>query len=219
MYRIIEGKVYGVLTDYDLASWTTPSTDGYTKTSQQRTGTPPFMAIGLLDETDTLHLYRHDVESIFYIMLILATHYEIRAPEKGEDAWFQIRQGLKDLPHQTWFDQPFYKVLAACKQAYFSNFEPLNLSPCFEDFRGWLLELRRSFSRGFRARQQRLEEEDMERTCDKGAPVPFDNETLGGHIHYSALIDPVRNLEGRLKGLIIRYDHRSPSTGTIHAGP
>ena len=218
MYRVIEGKVYGVLADYDLASWTTPSTDGYTKTSQQRTGTPPFMAIGLLDKTDPLHLYRHDMESLFYVMLILATHYEIRAPKKGEDTWLRMRQGLKDLPYQTWFDQPFYEGLAAYKQAYFSKFEPLNLSPCFEDFRGWLLELRRSFSRGFRAKQQQLEEEDLERSCGKGTPAPFDNETLGGHIHYSALINPVRDLKGKLKDLIIRYDHPSPSTGAVHAG-
>ena len=35
---------------------------------------------------------------------------------------------------------------------------------------------------------------------------PFDDETLGGHVSYSALIDPARNLQGRLKGLVIRYE-------------
>jgi hypothetical protein len=39
----------------------------------------------------------------------------------------------------------------------------------------------------------------------KGTPAPFDDETLGGHVHYSALIDPTRNLKGKLKGLVIRY--------------
>jgi len=110
MYRVVERKVYGVLTDYDLASWTRTLRDDYTKTSQQRTGTPPFMAVGLLDGTDALHLYRHDAESRFYIMLILATHYEIK---KGEGGGLRTRQGLQELPYQSWFDQPFYKGLAA----------------------------------------------------------------------------------------------------------
>jgi hypothetical protein len=39
----------------------------------------------------------------------------------------------------------------------------------------------------------------------------FDDETLGGHVDYSALIDPVRRLKGELEGLIIRYD---PSIST-----
>jgi len=42
-----------------------------------------------------------------------------------------------------------------------------------------------------------LEDEDI---------PPFDNETLGGHVHYSALINPVRRLKGGLEGLVIRYD-------------
>ena len=51
------------------------------------------MADRLLDGTDTLHLYRHDVESLFYIMVILATHYEIQAPKKGEEGGVRMRLG------------------------------------------------------------------------------------------------------------------------------
>src|SRR5712691_3711440 len=68
MHRTIGGKVHGVLTDYDLSSWMASLNSDYSKTSQQRTGTPPFMAYGLPDGKDTLHLYRHDVESLFYTM-------------------------------------------------------------------------------------------------------------------------------------------------------
>ena len=39
---VIEEKVCGVLTDFDLASWTNTLNQDYTKTSQQRTGTPPW---------------------------------------------------------------------------------------------------------------------------------------------------------------------------------
>jgi serine/threonine protein kinase len=95
MYRIIEEKneagvveekVCGVLTDFDLASWTVDIKNDRTRTSQQRTGTPPFMAYELLSGSDGPHLYRHDLESLFYIMLILTTHYDIQVPTE-EGGW------------------------------------------------------------------------------------------------------------------------------------
>ena len=219
MYRIVKGKVYGVLTDYDLASWTRWLTGNCTKTSEQRTGTPPFMAFGLLKGTDTLHLYRHDVESLFYIMVILATHYEIEGPKKGGEGGVRKRQGK--LPFGRWFDQPFYEDLASFKKGFLSDFKDLDLSPTFEDLRGWLLKLRKSFRRGFQAKEQRLEGDDTEESCDEGTPAPFDGETLGGHVTYSALILPARSLTGALKGLIIRYDPPSrlspSSTGAAQA--
>ena len=58
-----EQQVYGVLTDFDLSSWKKDLDDNYTRTSQQRTGTPPYMAQELLQGLSTIHLYRHDLES------------------------------------------------------------------------------------------------------------------------------------------------------------
>jgi serine/threonine protein kinase len=215
MYRIIEGKVYGVLTDYDLASWTASLTSDYTKTSQQRTGTPPYMAHGLLDGTDALHLYRHDVESLFYIMLILATHHEIQVPEKGENnGGVQTREG--ELPYRWWFNEPLYEHLAYFKQAFFSKLNDLDLSPSFKDFRGWLTDLRRSFRKGLLSRDiykdelDQLQQHQDGESEDEVMPT-FNDETLGGHIHYSALIGPVRKLKGKLSGLVIRYDPSLPT--------
>ena len=208
-----------MLTDYDLSSWTASLTSDYTKTSQQRTGTPPFMAHGLLDGTDTLHLYRHDVESLFYIILILATHYEIEAPEKGKGGGVRTRQGLSILPYQAWFDQPSYETLAESKQTFFSNLKHLNLSPTFEDFRGWLEVLYLSFRLGVRSKQSHQDNLMSLRlrrgpaSEDKVIPA-FDDETLAGHIHYSALVDPVGNLEGELKDLVVRYKPSPPSPPT-----
>ena len=93
MYRDIRGKVYGVLMDYDLASWRASSKSEDTKDPQQKMGTLPFMAHGLLSGEDPLHLYRHDVESIFHVMLILVTHYEIQALEGGESGGLRMREG------------------------------------------------------------------------------------------------------------------------------
>jgi len=225
MYRIIEGKVHGVLTDYDLASWTASLTRDYTKTSQQRTGTPPFMAHGLLDGTDALHLYRHDVESIFYIMLILATHYEIQAPKKGEDGGVRMRQGLKELPYQSWFDEPWYKGLANYKIVFFSKLVYPNLSPSFEDLRSWLLNLQESLACGFQAKgqhdlQQRMRRRRLllepDQAGDEVKPVAFDDETLGGYVTYSALVRSALHLTGTFKELVIRYP--PASTRTAQAG-
>ena len=218
MYRTIKGKVHGVLTDYDIASWTRSLTGDHIKSLQQRVGTPPFMAIGLLDGSDALHLYRHDVESLFYVMVILTTHYEVRGHRKGETGGMRMRQG--ELPFEEWFDEPSYNELALFKKVFLLKRGCLELSPTFEDFRGWLMKLRKSFNRGFWANQGQWEE-DMEEPCDKDTPTPFDDETLGGHVHYSALIGPVRHLKGKLKDLVIRYDPQSPplatSTGAAQA--
>jgi len=61
-------RVYGVPTDYDLSLLTATTNSRHKKTSQQRTGTPPYMAHELLTEASPLHLYRHDLESLFYIV-------------------------------------------------------------------------------------------------------------------------------------------------------
>ena len=220
MYPMIKGKIYGVLTDYDLASWATSLTEDYAPTSQQRTGTPPFMAIGMLKGTDALHLYRHDVESLFYIMAILATHYEIEAPRKGRGGGVRMRGG--ELPFEDWFDESSYKKLASFKRDFLSECEDLDLSPTFEDFRGWLLRLHASFALGFQAKdrhdvQQKIQKQLLmmksKQTEDEVKPTKsaaFDDETLEGHIKYSDLIRPARHLTGALKGLIVRYDPPSP---------
>ena len=199
MYRRIDGKVYGVLTDFDLSSWTASLTSDYTKTSQQRTGTPPYMAYGLLNGIDGLHLYRHDVESLFYIMLILATHHEIHIPQSGPKAGgVRMRRGLEVPPYEEWFDQPSYKTLASDKYHFLKHAAEFNLSPSFEGFREWLNALHLSFRRGFHAQD----------TCELNGGE-FDNETMGGHVRYSALTDSARNLKGKLGGLIVRYDGNS----------
>ena len=216
---VVEDKVYGVLMDFDLSSWTKDMKENYSKTSQQRTGTPPFMAYELLGESDVIHLYRHDLESLFYVMLILATHYEIQPPTEKEEGGLRMRQGLDELPYKLWFGQPTYKALAHYKHGFFSDMGRLNLSPDFEDFRSWLMDLRRSFRRGIRAKETYQDElevllENQGDGFEDEATPEFEYETLGGHVHYSTLINPVRELQGKLRGLIIRYD---PSLSTSTA--
>ena len=119
-------KVYGVLTDYDLSSWAASLKTDYTKTSQQRTGTPPYMAHELLTGMSDIHLYRHDVESFFYIMLLLCARHKLD-PRKGAKWPVVMQEG--ELPYMDWFNEPNYARLGRFKTALFSQMEPIILSP------------------------------------------------------------------------------------------
>ncbi|KAF9506111.1 hypothetical protein BS47DRAFT_1353262 [Hydnum rufescens UP504] len=58
-----ENRVIGVLIDFDLAVEVDPQYRSLHLDRRFRTGTLPFMAIDLLDETDKIHWVRHDLES------------------------------------------------------------------------------------------------------------------------------------------------------------
>jgi len=106
------------------------------------------MAHGLLDGTDALHLYRRDVESLFYIVLILAAHCEFTVPKEGG-----IRTRDGELPYRRLFSQPLYKAIASFKGFFFSEPNGLDLPPSFKDFRGWLTDLRWSLRQGFHSKE------------------------------------------------------------------
>jgi hypothetical protein len=77
MYRIHDGKIYGVLNDFDLSYQMTPDhPDPDRPSSNQRTGTLPFMAIDLLDENPPVHGYRHDLESFMWVILFHIGQYQ-----------------------------------------------------------------------------------------------------------------------------------------------
>jgi len=217
MCRIIElisaeGKtreVYGVLTDYDLSSWKEELKTDYTRTSQQRTGTPPYMAYELLMGASTTHLYRHDMESLFYIMLLMCARHTIVHSNGGANAEAKsgvvMRRGK--LPYQRWFEGQDYDTLGSLKNSFFVLTKTIELSPAFEDFRAWLQVLQYRFSNGF---MLKLADVSWKKQVGSSADEhpPFDDETLGGRVDYSSFIEPVGRLTGQLEGLIIRY----PST-------
>ncbi|KAF9502115.1 hypothetical protein BDN71DRAFT_1491472 [Pleurotus eryngii] len=64
----------GILNDWDLASDVIPLGPH----AKHRTGTGPFMALDLLTDDDPpTHLYRHDLESLFYVLVLAAVHYTL----------------------------------------------------------------------------------------------------------------------------------------------
>ena len=212
MYRKLKGKVHGVLADYDLASLRSTLTLDRTKTSHQRTGTPPFMAHGLLDGSDLIHLYRHDLESLFYTMLILATHHEIPAPGEENGGIRVLEEGLH---FQDWFETTNYKTLSGAKSDFFTKLPAFEPSPSFADFHGWLRSLRKMFNRGFIEKIIHKSSLEYQEPGDEEMVPPFDDETLGGYVTYSTLIQTARNLAGKLRGLAIRYDPLRTSSSVV----
>ncbi|KAI6147801.1 hypothetical protein BKA82DRAFT_25125 [Pisolithus tinctorius] len=76
MYYRVDGKVMGVLNDYDLSSLTSSANP----LSNKRTGMMPFMAIDLLKEDGqdgrVEHLYHHDMESFIYVFIWISLQYK-----------------------------------------------------------------------------------------------------------------------------------------------
>ena len=190
-----------MLTDYDLSSLTVKMNSDYTKTSQQWTGTPPYMAHELLIGTSTPHLYRHDLESLFYIMLLMASRHTIETP-KGEDEPRVVVRRSGELQFQDWFDQPCYDTLGSLKTTFLLTMEPITLSPAFEDFLPWLEDLQQCFSTGFKLQPPPSNRVQLSWRPAR-QPARFDEETLGGHITYANILIAVPHLAGELKGLII----------------
>ncbi|KAJ3753084.1 hypothetical protein EV360DRAFT_10288, partial [Lentinula raphanica] len=74
MVRVKNGVTYGVLNDWDLASWVGRLEQG--PTSQFRTGTKPYMAHEQQrSKWKGPHRYRHDLESVFYVMTLFTFLY------------------------------------------------------------------------------------------------------------------------------------------------
>ncbi|KAH7882332.1 hypothetical protein F5I97DRAFT_1817098 [Phlebopus sp. FC_14] len=87
MYYRCSNQVKSVLNDFDLASM-----DGVESRGHQRTGTPPFMATDLLINSQTKHLYRHDLESFIWVWVWLTLQFkdgELRSGQRPLDAWAQ----------------------------------------------------------------------------------------------------------------------------------
>jgi hypothetical protein len=163
MYRLKDGKIVGVLNDFDLAIYTSQQSNG--PISKQRTGTRPFMAIDLLEGVDKpcLHLYRHDLESIMYVIIVL-TCYRLASKE------------VKKTSHiAAWFDptaMPF--AIAASKLRFlYGDLLPVptktmqSLSSLVEELYEYFVEMGLAIHADKATRRNK---------------VPLDAETLGGVI-------------------------------------
>ncbi|KAF8915043.1 hypothetical protein CPB85DRAFT_1295455 [Mucidula mucida] len=208
MYRYHDGAVCGVLNDMDLSSLVA-DLEQQKATSSMRTGTPPFMAVDLLGshKSGTVHLYRHDLESLFYVMLILSTRHRI-----SYNGIPRANNLVKRVapPFSEWFKSSLtWEQLGAAKdrlifKGFPSDDPTMSLDKLFPPdssfigFRNWIIRLRAPMKRGFEARVAY----DDELALAQAEGVEFDSEsvdekTLGKNIQYSAFFAVMKSFAGK----------------------
>ncbi|PFH45845.1 hypothetical protein AMATHDRAFT_200217 [Amanita thiersii Skay4041] len=165
MYRKKDGKAYGVLLDFDMAIIIT--LEDRKPSSKQRTGTLPYMACDLLEPSPPKHVYRHDLESLFYVMLFLTTMYHngqmIADAKNPLTAWFSLGA----------------EALQAAKERFLPRRPPLPTQH-FMDMKNWTVGLQRLFHDGYNARSSAFL-----KAIDTPTDIPsFDNDTLGGNVDF-----------------------------------
>ena len=89
MLRKEGSNVYAVLNDLDRAI----NADIQGQPSKESTKTMPFMAVDLLEKPPTVHMYRHDLESLFYVLVWITSRFH-----KGKEIEFE---SLRELVYHT----------------------------------------------------------------------------------------------------------------------
>ncbi|KAJ7212210.1 hypothetical protein GGX14DRAFT_362335, partial [Mycena pura] len=181
MVRHQDGRHYGVLNDFDMAK----VNNDLLPTSKQRTGTKPFMARDLLDVHLQIegnpppHLYRYDLESLFYVLVFLTAHYN-----NGKE--------IQNPPLEQWYNMDT-QTLSAMKTELFERLPPL--TPAFESLDTWVVPMSAMFKNGYHARglHEIYSRLDKRRGIE---PKPFCADTFEGLVTFdtfSAILDRALN--------------------------
>jgi serine/threonine protein kinase len=164
MLRKEGDKIYAVLNDFDLAV----SADVKSMSSKHRTGTKPFMAIDLIHPDPTVHMYRHDLESMFYVLVWITSR-------------FHNGQEIADPPLQEWADNADL-ILVDKKRSFFMAMPPQRTEQ-FESFGRWIVSMQKMFLDGLHAHVSYLLDLSV-----AGSqilyPVHFANDTLNGLVTF-----------------------------------
>ncbi|KAJ7243568.1 hypothetical protein B0H12DRAFT_1188494 [Mycena haematopus] len=161
MFHKIDGKVYGVLNDFDLAlrlEHKPPST------SKHRTGTKPYMAIDLLVPEPPYHLYRHDLESFLYVLVFLTCRIAGSTFADWEDL------AMKELRSE--------------KTAVIANRTFPPTKDLFHRFRLPILDIARLFRTGFNNRSSYEDADEIAVLTGAARPSSFEDETLGDAVTF-----------------------------------
>ena len=139
MFQVKDGSTKGVVNDWDMASILNDDGEVPTSTAKHRTGTLPFMARDLLRPNPPPHLYRHDLESFFYILVWSTIHYDLKN---------KVRLPVcKELAP---WDGVSFQTAWSAKSAFIATPEAAedvfaNIREGFKDLSEWLVPLRKLF--------------------------------------------------------------------------
>jgi hypothetical protein len=157
MLRKEGSNVYAVLNDLDLAV----SVDVKSKSSKHRTGTTPFMAFDLLERDPTVHMYRHDLESLFYVLVWITSRFH-----GGVE--------IKDPPLQDWAESDDPHSVKIKFMLHAPDYHP---TEGFESVKPWFSLMQGMFLDGFTARTR----------AKVSSPLShFAHDTLGGWVTFDA---------------------------------
>jgi hypothetical protein len=173
MLRKVDDKVYGVLNDMDLAVIVGVES----ASSKQRTGTKPFMAIDLLQLEPPVHMYRHDLESMFYVLVWITSRFH-----DGKE--------IVDAPLQEWADEG--GVALVSEKYRFIMSEPPQPTPAFNPLGCWVVSLQTMIRDGFSAKAKYRSELAIAVRSKAAYPSTFKDETLGGFVtfdKFQAILD------------------------------
>ncbi|KAJ3892940.1 protein kinase [Lentinula edodes] len=194
MYRRIDGEVYGVLNDFDLSSRVRDMDKG--PTSNQRTGTRPFMSVDLLSPVwEGGHLYRHDLESLFYIMLCLACRYNAPGVPAAEPR-----------AYSKWFNGSDADIFENKTTLLHDSFQSLPIQSYFAGFKRPLRKIYRQLRAGYKQRPENpstseeesdeSEDEDLEFSQNDN-DLNFDWNTLNRHVSYARMRSVMSSFKGK----------------------
>ncbi|KAF5371089.1 hypothetical protein D9757_010794 [Collybiopsis confluens] len=172
MFRREGDEVYGVLNDFDLSSFCERMDKD--PTLKHGTGSKPYMAHDLLDaDWDKGHFYRHDLESLFYIIPIISCHCT------------QPTVRASSLPFKWWFNRPDQEISdAKFRFLMIGSPRPL-LQTYFNGFTPWVHHMHRIFSRGYKSRPGPYYPSD-----EYAAEVAmYDWDTLNRNVTYAKMMN------------------------------
>ncbi|EGN97778.1 hypothetical protein SERLA73DRAFT_137897 [Serpula lacrymans var. lacrymans S7.3] len=183
MYRSRNGTICGVLNDFDLASTKTQSKP----TSKQRTGTKPYMTIDLLYGDDPEHLYRHDLESLLYVMIRHAGRFDDQG-HVVENPLFQ--EWDEEGTRQLYKTKHTFITSTPKWDEYLTGRYLAAFGPCF-------FHLHLMFRKGFGSRDDAQATHTFHSTpC---ACAPFDELTLGDNVTFDKYDDILSKLVSQSK--------------------
>ncbi|KAJ4489808.1 hypothetical protein C8R41DRAFT_981534 [Lentinula lateritia] len=185
MVREKNGQKYGVLNDWDLASWL--STQNEVSTSKFRTGTKPYMAHEQhSSDWQGPHRFRHDLESLFYVILLLVSLYsspteKVRFPSTGDHRYEKWHK-----EDDSFLDGRKSKIINGGNWQSFPQ-------PFFSGFTLWLAALQKNLRRGiFNLENHKHAVLAASQPLKPGRRPPqvpfFDEDTLGGYFSYEKVV-------------------------------